>query len=127
VARAPVAVERQFSCGERPGNHALLDQATEYEPTTAGVASVEAERQRLKVGLEVDGIDRALVGAQESGVDTPPVPADRVSQEELTDYPPLFLIHRGHLSSLCYLILAGSIGGLGLSTGPEFSRSRDRL
>ena len=127
MAPAPVAVERRFGRGERPGDHALLDEATIREPTTAGGASVEAERQRLKAGLEVDGIDRALVGAQESGVDTPPVPADRVSQEELTDYPPLFLIHRGHLSSLCYLILAGSIGGLGLSTGPEFSRSRDRL
>ena len=68
AARAPVAVERQFSCGERPGNHALLDQATKYEPTTAGVACVEAERQRLKAGLEVDGIDRALLGARESGV-----------------------------------------------------------
>jgi len=68
AARAPVAVERQLSCSEWPGNHALLDQATKYEPTTAGVASVEAERQRLKVGLEVDEIDRALVGAQESGV-----------------------------------------------------------
>src|SRR5450759_2778358 len=48
AARAPVAVERQFSCGEWPGNHALLDQATKYEPTTAGVASVDAERQRRR-------------------------------------------------------------------------------
>jgi len=55
AARAPVAVERQLSCSEWPGNHALLDQATKYEPTTAGVASVDAERQRLKAGLEVDG------------------------------------------------------------------------
>src|SRR5665647_3464638 len=53
LAPATVVAERQLSLGERPGNHGLLDQATEDEPTTAGAASVEAERELLQVGLQV--------------------------------------------------------------------------
>src|SRR5665647_2178526 len=65
LAPATVVAERQLSLGERPGNHGLLDQATEDEPTTAGAASVEAERELLQVGLQVGRGDRALMRAQD--------------------------------------------------------------
>ena len=77
LAPAPVVAERQLSLGERPGNHGLLDPATEDEPTTAGAASVEAERELLQVGLQVGRGDR---GAQ-------PCPVSRVPHARCARQP----------------------------------------
>src|SRR5450756_391015 len=52
-------------CGRWHVQDAAVQDATEDEPTTAGAASVEAERELLQVGLQVGRSDRALMRAQD--------------------------------------------------------------
>jgi hypothetical protein len=42
-----------------------VEDAVEHEPAAACVAPVEAEHELIEVGLQVGGVDRALLGAEQ--------------------------------------------------------------
>jgi hypothetical protein len=46
----------------------LLEQAVEEHAARAGSPAVEAEGELVQVGLQVPGLDAALVGAQQSAL-----------------------------------------------------------
>jgi len=55
--------------GDRLGDHGLLDEPAKDQATVAGVAPVEPEGELLQIGLQVDGVDRAVMGAEDPALE----------------------------------------------------------